>query len=99
MKKAIVLLLMISVMANVFMAYGSASELVKSGVLSVSGYSSQEGASYQVIPVDGRVKVIEITPYEVDTKILRDEFEAFKIQYAVIWTLLGGGLIYAVSHR
>ena len=68
------------------------------GTLKIGGASS-ENTSYQLIPVDSRTRVIEVTPYEVDTKILRDEFDAFKTQYAIIWTLLGGALIYAVSHR
>jgi hypothetical protein len=87
MRKITVLLLIICFLSNIIGAYGSAAE------------PTSESVSYQVIPVDGRIKTIEITPYQVDTKILRDEFEAFKIQYAIIWTLLGGALIYAVSHR
>ncbi len=56
-------------------------------------------SQYELLPAGGKTQIIQITPYEVDTKILRDEFNAFRIQYAIIWTLLGGGLIYAVSHR
>ncbi|MFH1386393.1 MAG: hypothetical protein ABIH50_01845 [bacterium] len=52
-----------------------------------------------VIPLDGRTKIIKIVPYEVNTKILKDEFEVFRVQYAIIWTLLGAGLIYAVAKR
>ncbi|MFC1754985.1 hypothetical protein ACFL96_16600 [Thermoproteota archaeon] len=73
-------------------------ELVINGTL-IKGniYSSEQG--YTMIPRDKAIKEIRIVPYSVDTKILRDEFSAFKLQYAVIWTLLGLGLIYTVANR
>jgi len=68
------------------------------GTLKV-GDSQMSDSQYTLLPVGNKTQIIQITPYEVDTKILRDEFNAFRIQYAIIWVLLGGGLIYAVAHR
>jgi hypothetical protein len=56
-------------------------------------------SSYEVIPLNERTRLIQISPYEVDTKILRDEFRAFRTQYVILWTVLSAGLIYAVANR
>lgn len=49
--------------------------------------------------LDGRTKIIRVTPYEIDTKILRDEFHVFRTQYIFLWSILSAGLIYAIAHR
>lgn len=34
------------------------------------------------------LEVIRIKPYDVDTQILKEEFDSFKVQYAILWSLL-----------
>ena len=34
------------------------------------------------------LEVIKIKPYDVDTQILKEEFDSFKVQYAILWSLL-----------
>ncbi len=77
---------------------GSVPDLMVFGTLRMDDREFT-GKNFQSLPVDNKTKVIQIVPYEVDTKILRDEFASFKFQYALIWVILGGALIYAVSHR
>lgn len=33
-------------------------------------------------------EVVKVKPYDVDTQILKDEFNIFKVQYAILWSLL-----------
>lgn len=73
-------------------------EIVVYGALKIGERSNGSG-QFELIPLDSKTRIIKISPYEVDTKSLRDEFRAFKVQYAVIWTLLGAALIYTVASR
>ncbi|MBN2058344.1 MAG: hypothetical protein JW782_06080 [Candidatus Saganbacteria bacterium] len=34
------------------------------------------------------VEVVRLKPYDVDTDILKEEFNVFKVQYAILWSLL-----------
>jgi hypothetical protein len=37
---------------------------------------------------DSKVEVVKVKPYDVDTAILQEEFNIFKVQYAILWSLL-----------
>ena len=63
------------------------------------GQASGSGEGYELVPLDQRTKIIRVSPYEVDTNSLKDEFHAFRTQYVVLWTILSLGLIYAVASR
>jgi len=72
--------------------------LVIYGTLKV-GKTPDEIGDCQVLPLDSRTKLIKVSPYKVDTKILRDEFRIFRIQYVIIWTVLFSAVIYAIANR
>ncbi|HTY13293.1 MAG TPA: hypothetical protein VMD02_03790 [Candidatus Omnitrophota bacterium] len=78
--------------------YDREYKLIVYGTLNVGGASLGEG-KYDVIPLDPRTRIINVTPYPIDTTSLRDEFRIFRIQYAILWTVLVSSLIYVVAHR
>ena len=78
--------------------YDREPRLIVYGTLKVGRAALGEG-KYDLIPLDPQTRIINVTPYEVDTKILRDEFRVFRTQYVILWTVLTAGLIYAVANR
>jgi len=70
-------------------------ELVVDGELKM-GEPLESIRHFDVLTVDDKTQMIKIAPYEVDTKILRDEFRAFKEQYLWLWSVLTGGVILAL---
>ncbi|MFC1770641.1 hypothetical protein ACFLZV_02025 [Candidatus Margulisiibacteriota bacterium] len=53
--------------------------------------------SFDLMKIDNKTKIIQVTPYQVDTKSLRDEFRSFREQYVILWSIMTIGLIYAVT--
>jgi hypothetical protein len=73
-------------------------KLIVYGTLKV-GQASGESEGFDLIPLDQNTRIIQVSPYSVDTKSLRDEFNAFRVQYVILWTVLTAALIYAVANR
>ncbi len=78
--------------------YNREPKLIVYGTLKIGGASLSEG-KYDLIPLDPQTRIINVTPYPIDTTSLRDEFRIFRIQYAILWTVLVSSLIYVVAHR
>ena len=77
--------------------YGSDPHLPE---LVVYGTLKMDQSNYQILPMlKDDTRVIHIEPYQVDTKILRDEFSAFKTQYAILWPVMVGILTVAIVTR
>lgn len=34
------------------------------------------------------IEIVKVKPYDINTKVLKDEFQIFKIQYAILWSFL-----------
>lgn len=73
-------------------------KLTVNGTLKVAQTQTGQG-KFDLVPVDEKTKVIRVSPYQIDTKPLLEEFHLFRTQYIIVWTLLTAGLIYAVAHR
>jgi len=68
------------------------------GTLKV-GQLDTGNTTFETAALDGKTKIIRVTPYEIDTKGLKEEFHAFRTQYVWLWSILSAGLIYAIAHR
>ncbi|MBU0686329.1 MAG: hypothetical protein KKB81_00550 [Candidatus Margulisbacteria bacterium] len=45
------------------------------------------------------VAVTEVKPYLIDTKILKDEFSVFRVQYAILWSFLFASMFIMLEAR
>lgn len=45
------------------------------------------------------IEVFKVAPYNIDTKILRDEFKVFRIQYAILWSVLFASMFVMLDAR
>lgn len=43
------------------------------------------------------VEMVTVKPYDINTKILKDEFQTFKIQYAILWSLLFASVFFVLD--
>jgi hypothetical protein len=53
--------------------------------------SIKDGSTQVIDSTNEKTEIIEISPYVIDTKLLKDEFNAFKKEYFIVW-----GIIYAL---
>lgn len=74
-------------------------DFVVNGTLKIKDEEKSD-SSYTMLSLDDKkTQIIEFTPYEVDTKILRDEFRSFKEQYAWIWITFGVFFINTLNNK
>jgi len=45
------------------------------------------------------IEIIKIKPYDVDTETLKSEFNSFKLQYAILWSVLFASTFLLVEMR
>ena len=86
--------------------YPDRCELIVYGKLKIDGdknnkitFVSKRGISPILVPLNPGIKNVMVKPYKVDTESLRDEFRAFRWQYAILWVVLTVGLYYGVKSR
>jgi hypothetical protein len=65
------------------------NRIVSYGTLNIMGKEENKVNFLYSLPGEtNSIEVISIRPYQVDTEILKEEFNTFKIQYAILWSLL-----------
>lgn len=57
------------------------------------------GLSAIRVPIDPSLETISISPQQINTKKLKDEFSVFRVQYLALWALLFGSIYYAIKTR
>ena len=50
-------------------------------------------------PLDSNIQVLKVKPYNIDTKILKDEFTVFRVQYAILWSVLFASMFVMLDAR
>jgi hypothetical protein len=48
---------------------------------------------------ESEIQVYKVKPYHINTKILKEEFETFKIQYAILWSVLFASMFLMLEAR
>jgi len=43
------------------------------------------------------IEVVKVRPYNVNTKILKDEFQKFKVEYAILWSFLFATMFFMMT--
>jgi hypothetical protein len=57
------------------------------------------GLSAIRVPVGPDIEKISISPQNVETKKIKEEFSVFRLQYLALWTMLFAGVYYAIKSR
>lgn len=52
-----------------------------------------------VLASESEVQVIKLKPYNVNTEILKEEFSVFRVQYAVLWSILFAAMFIMIEAR
>jgi hypothetical protein len=48
---------------------------------------------------ESEIRVYKVKPYNINTKILKEEFDIFKIQYAILWSVLFASMFLMLEAR
>jgi hypothetical protein len=65
------------------------NKIIAYGQVNILGQTDQEITFHNTLmTLNSTIEVVRVKPYDIDTKILKDEFAVFKIQYAILWSLL-----------
>ncbi|MFC1540686.1 hypothetical protein ACFL4J_01455 [Candidatus Margulisiibacteriota bacterium] len=65
------------------------NRIISYGTLNIMGKEENKvGFLYSLPRETGTIEVVSLKPYQVDTAILEQEFNTFKVQYAILWSLL-----------
>ncbi len=73
----------------------------------IIGYGSVKIAGRPDRPVNFRLfpagsaplETVKVKPYDINTAILKEEFGAFKVQYAILWSLLFASTFFMLEAR
>ena len=64
-------------------------QIISYGTVNILGEPQNQVEFHHFTTTPGTsLEVIKIKPYDVDTQILEEEFDTFKVQYAILWSLL-----------
>lgn len=82
-------------------------KIIVKGTLIASGEANKSivfnsipnGLSSLKVPVNPNIKKIHISPQEINTKKIKEEFSAFRIQYIILWGMLFTGIYLAIRTR
>ncbi len=76
------------------------NKIISYGTVNIQGQQDKKVkllANPPLSPQD--LAVLKIKPYDINTEILKEEFNAFKIQYAILWSVLFAGMFIMVEAR
>jgi hypothetical protein len=65
------------------------NRIISYGTVNIWG-EAENTVNFQYFPLNNTssIEVIKMKPYNIDTQILKEEFNTFKVQYAILWSLL-----------
>lgn len=64
------------------------NKIIAYGSVAIQGTADQQVIFGYFPQTTSTVEVIKVKPYDIDTDILKQEFDIFKVQYAILWSLL-----------
>jgi len=64
------------------------NQIIAYGTVDIQGQANNQVIFEYFPQTTSTVEVVKVRPYDIDTKILKEEFDIFKVQYAILWSLL-----------
>lgn len=75
-------------------------KIISYGIVDIQGQTNNEvKIDHALLCRTNSIEVISLRPYQVDTEILKEEFNTFKVQYAILWSLLFASTFFMLEAR
>ncbi|MBU1026670.1 MAG: hypothetical protein KKA31_02955 [Candidatus Margulisbacteria bacterium] len=76
------------------------NKIISYGTVNIQGQEDKKVKILSNPPLSQQnLAVLKMKPYDINTEILKEEFNAFKIQYAILWSVLFAGMFIMVEAR
>jgi hypothetical protein len=76
------------------------NKIISYGDLNILGEAKNKVEFLHLRPAGNEdVAVVRVKPYNVDTQILKDEFTVFRVQYAILWSVIFASIFIMVEAR
>jgi hypothetical protein len=73
-------------------------KIIAHGKVDIQGAPEEQVIFFAPLIIgDAEVEVIKVRPYNINTQLLKDEFRVFKVQYAILWSVLFASMFLAMS--
>ncbi|MBU0672970.1 MAG: hypothetical protein KJ732_08095 [Candidatus Margulisbacteria bacterium] len=80
--------------------FTNGNKIISFGTLNILGEEDKRVDFYNTLLTNSStIEVIKVKPYDVDTEILKEEFNVFKAQYAILWSLLFASTFILIEAR
>jgi hypothetical protein len=76
------------------------NQILSHGTINILGGEEKEVRFHSFYQIsNSEIELLKVKPYDFDTKILMEEFNKFKIQYAILWSCLFASMFIMLKAR